>query len=96
MCGIAGLIKKNSYLNNIDKSKILELMNSRGPDDNGFFTSKTKNCKIDLFHSRLAIIDTQKRSRQPFKYKNLTLVYNGEIYNFKEIRNELKKKWIYF
>ena len=96
MCGIAGLIKKNSYSNNIDKSKILELMSSRGPDDNGFFTSKTKNCKIDLFHSRLAIIDTQKRSRQPFKYKNLTLVYNGEIYNFKEIRNELKKNGYIF
>ena len=42
-----------------------------------------------LFHSRLSIIDLEPRSHQPFKFRNYTLVFNGEIYNFKDIRDHL-------
>ena len=50
---------------------------------------KIKN--IRMGHTRLSIIDLNKRGDQPFKYKNLNLIYNGEIFNYKEIKEELEK-----
>ena len=44
-----------------------------------------------LFLSRLSIIDLNNRSNQPFEYRNFNLTFNGEIYNFKELKNNLKK-----
>ena len=66
-------------------------MNSRGPDDKGFYEKKNLNYKIKLFHSRLRIIDDNTRSNQPYKFKNYVMIYNGELYNYREIRNTLKK-----
>jgi asparagine synthase (glutamine-hydrolysing) len=87
MCGIAGLIAKK----NIDKDqftnfiKSSELMNHRGPDYRGIFQEDN----VLLIHYRLSILDLDKRSNQPFysKSKKNICVYNGEIYNFKEIAN---------
>jgi len=83
MCGI--------YLTNIPfqeeevKTK-LEKIKYRGPD----YTGVLKRDTITLGHLRLAILDLDQRSNQPFQYNNLTIVYNGEIYNFKDIREELE------
>ncbi|MAV79873.1 MAG: asparagine synthase (glutamine-hydrolyzing) [Flavobacteriaceae bacterium] len=90
MCGIAGLVQldKNNFIEN---KSIFELMDSRGPDDKGFFEKKNLNYKIQLFHSRLRIIDNNSRSNQPYKFKNYVMIYNGELYNYKEVRNKLKK-----
>ena len=83
MCGI--------YLTNIPfqeeevKTK-LEKIKYRGPDYTGVLK---KDC-VTLGHLRLAILDLDQRSNQPFQYNNLTIVYNGEIYNFKDIREELE------
>ena len=87
MCSISGICnfeKKPSI-------KIVELMSNslshRGPDDCGFF----QNENIALGHNRLSIIDLQK-SKQPMldqKNKNI-IIFNGEIYNFKELKTELK------
>ena len=89
MCGIAGIIKKKIY--NFDKFKIFKIMDTRGPDSKGHYKKQNKNYSINLFHSRLSIIDFKDRSNQPFCYKNLILIYNGEIYNFREIRVKLEK-----
>ena len=68
-------------------------MKKRGPDSQKFLKKKiNKNSFLNLFFSRLSIIDANKRSDQPFKYKNLTLVFNGEIYNYKELKILLKNK----
>ena len=85
MCGIAGLIelKKNHFFEN---KSIFKLMNNRGPDDKGFYQNKNLNYKIQLFHSRLRIIDDNTRSNQPYKFKNYVMIYNGELYNFREIK----------
>ena len=90
MCGIAGLVdlKGNFILN---KNKILNLMHSRGPDEKGYYKNQTLNYKLHLFHSRLTIIDDNKRSNQPYKFKNYIMVYNGELYNYKELKNKLEK-----
>ena len=90
MCGIAGLIQldKSFFFEN---KNIFKLMNNRGPDDKGFYENKNLNYKIQLFHSRLRIIDDNTRSNQPYKFKNYVMIYNGELYNYREIRNKLKK-----
>ena len=89
MCGIFGFWK-TSVLSNEDISfgiKCLDQLSHRGPDDDGIWSSK--KYKIFFGHKRLSIIDINKRSRQPFKFRDLILNFNGEIYNYKEIKEKL-------
>ncbi len=83
MCGIIGFNWKDRKL----LKKQLDLIKYRGPDDSGHFTDS----KISLGHNRLSIIDLSKKGKQPMTYLNYTITFNGEIYNFKEIKEELKK-----
>ena len=88
MCGIAGYIGRK----NIEKSKIkntLDLMVRRGPDHQSYYSLRQENFNVFLLHSRLGILDLDERSNQPFKLKNYVIVYNGEIYNFIELRKKL-------
>lgn len=68
----------------------------RGPDGSGTWTSATK--ELSLGHRRLAILDLSDRAAQPMVRKNgkRVLSYNGEIYNFREIRRELEKEGVVF
>jgi asparagine synthetase B (glutamine-hydrolysing) len=67
-------------------------MKNRGPDDQSFCHLKVNNSlNIYLLHSRLSIIDLKNRSNQPFKKKHITLIFNGEIYNYKEIKKNLEE-----
>ena len=95
MCGISGYIGKKVINSKVIK-KTLALMKNRGPDANGScnFFDKTGNININLLHTRLAIIDLDKRSNQPFTDGDLTIIFNGEIYNYLEIKKKilLKKK----
>jgi len=95
MCGISGIIgllQNKSYMEYL--KELLQLQEKRGPDGNGIY--QYKNCLLG--HSRLAIVDTETRSLQPFIYEHLIIVFNGEIYNYKEIKtllqNEYKTKFI--
>ena len=91
MCGIAGYIGKR-FIEKKIIDNLFVAMNNRGPDFKGYkqFISKSSE-NINLFHSRLSIIDLNKRSNQPFVFKNYILIFNGEIYNYIEIKNKLKK-----
>ena len=96
MCGIAGIV-------NFDKSKINpEIANvvknsleHRGPD---FSKVDYISENVTLIHTRLSIIDLDQRSNQPMysKDKRYSIVFNGEIYNFKEIRKRLEDKGVRF
>ena len=87
MCGIAGLsLKVNNPLIFKRFSKIINYLNHRGPDSNGFY--KDKNIK--LIHTRLSIVDLNGGA-QPIENDNLVLVANGEIYNDLIIRKQIKK-----
>jgi len=66
-------------------------MKNRGPDNQEHLGFNFKKKKILFFHSRLKIIDLNNRSNQPFIKFNKIMIYNGEIYNFKEIKNKLIK-----
>lgn len=83
MCGIFGTTR--SYVNECIRYK-LERMRFRGPDHQTFRSYHFANGKITLGHVRLSIIDLDSRSNQPFDYnENLSIVFNGEIYNYKEL-----------
>ena len=90
MCGIAGIYNLNDEIiaPSILKSMI-KIQKHRGPDDEGFYI----NNNIGLGHARLAIIDLSVAGHQPMTNENgdLWITYNGEIYNFLELRFELKK-----
>ena len=91
MCGIAGIYRYNSITqNDIDLvSSQNDIQKHRGPDDKGLYTNKS----CVLGHRRLAIIDLSKDGQQPFSSDDgrFQLVYNGEIYNYIELREELKQ-----
>ena len=61
----------------------------RGPDYQSYYSLKHKNFNVFLLHSRLGILDLDERSNQPFRLKKYIIVYNGEIYNFIELRKKL-------
>lgn len=96
MCGIAGIIAKDEVgQTNIPNIKeATDALHFRGPDNKGVFTNE----KVGLGHARLSIIDTSHGASQPFHSENgrYVLVFNGEIYNYKELRKPLSSKGINF
>ena len=91
MCGISGAISKNKLDDKVISSTLSSL-DHRGPDASGFmaFDLPSQNYCY-LLHNRLSIIDLDKRSDQPINFNGLSLIYNGEIYNYIELREELVK-----
>ena len=88
MCGIAGYIgNKMPYEKNIHNC--MKSLANRGPDGSGIYQSRDHK-NILLIHRRLAIIDLDQRSNQPFRVGNKLLIFNGEIYNYIELRSQLK------
>ena len=94
MCGLAGARSIKTL--KINDKKILESIFHRGPDNQNFLKIKEKKNNLFFYFSRLAIQDLNKRSNQPYYFKNLILCYNGEIYNFKELKKFLQKDNIKF
>jgi asparagine synthase (glutamine-hydrolysing) len=81
----------------IDQSRLERsagLMHHRGPDRQGIYVDEV----IGLVHTRLSLVDLHPRSNQPFwdGGKRYGLVYNGEIYNYRELRGELEEQGVEF
>ncbi len=89
MCGIAGFIDFNKKTPVDVLYKMTEILKHRGPDGDGHVTDITDKAIISLGHRRLSIIDLSNAASQPMQYENLYIVFNGEIYNYNEIRDEL-------
>lgn len=91
MCGITGYIDWTKTSND----EVLKAMNAtlyhRGPDSGCEETFELESVKVGLGHKRLAIIDITESGKQPMHYKKWCITYNGEIYNFQEIKLELEK-----
>lgn len=88
MCGIVGLINKSGLQADYNiLKKMADTIHHRGPDDDGVMIDGP----VGFFHKRLSIIDIAG-GQQPMTYKDFTIVYNGEIYNYIELREDLKKK----
>ena len=84
MCGINGFNFKNTNL----IKEMMSLTSSRGPDNQDSFESD----EYSVGHNRLSIIDPENRSNQPYYFKNFILSFNGEIYNYLELKNILISK----
>ena len=91
MCGIAAYIGKKKLSQSVLKNT-LKSMHSRGPNSSGCYSYKIKDKYYYFLHSRLSIIDLDNRSSQPFKYKDYVIIFNGEIYNYIEIKKKFFSK----
>jgi len=87
VCSINGFNFKDETL----VLKMNEATSHRGPDDTGVFINE----EVSLGHNRLSIIDLSQKAHQPMLLENLAITFNGEIYNFKELRKELEDKYTF-
>lgn len=88
MCGIVGFVAKEREEKTLQA--MLDTQHHRGPDDQGIYIDEDSG--LHLGHNRLSIQDTSSDGHQPFmsECQNYTIVFNGEVYNFKAIKKELK------
>lgn len=87
MCGIAGVFHLEGRPVERERlERMGRLLAHRGPDADGFYLQEG----LGLVHRRLAIIDLDPRSQQPMEFEGCTLIYNGEIFNYVEIRQQLE------
>ena len=89
MCGIAGTFQQSE--GKILASTMIERIAHRGPDACALHEMVRPRYSVTLAHARLSIIDLTTAANQPFAKDSLTLAYNGELYNYRELRNELDR-----
>lgn len=96
MCGIAGILENNNAIAFDTLKKMTNAIAHRGPDGEGHWISENKN--VALGHRRLSIIDLTDDGKQPMHYAEgrYTITFNGEIYNYIEIRETLIQKGYQF
>ncbi|PHR49951.1 MAG: asparagine synthase (glutamine-hydrolyzing) [Fluviicola sp.] len=90
MCGIGGIVSFTNSISNRELEDMSKAIAHRGPDADGLFLDGSKVC--GLVHRRLSIIDITDNANQPMTSENgrYTIVFNGELYNFEDLREELK------
>ena len=95
MCGIGGVIGISSKK---FANKIIDKLHHRGPDSNDYWISQGNEYPATLCHTRLSILDLSKLGSQPFFSSNrrYVFIFNGEIYNYIELKSELEKKGCIF
>ncbi|MES2566573.1 MAG: asparagine synthase (glutamine-hydrolyzing) [Bacteroidota bacterium] len=91
MCGIAGFIDFTKVSSKELLQKMTDALIHRGPDGSDYEFFQDNNYSIGLGHRRLAVIDLSETGKQPMRFENLWITFNGEVYNFQEIKKELEK-----
>jgi asparagine synthase (glutamine-hydrolysing) len=96
VCGIVGFCGKDKFSDESTLASMRDTLAHRGPDDSGLYIDIEHN--VGLAHTRLSIIDLSSLGHQPMSNDSGTIwiTYNGEVYNFKEIREELEKRGYVF
>jgi asparagine synthase (glutamine-hydrolysing) len=89
MCGLSGIISSKPFETTQQQAirEMARIQHHRGPDSTGF----AEYPNVLLAHNRLSLIDLHERSNQPFTSDRYCLIYNGEIYNFRELKEELAR-----
>ncbi len=93
MCGLAGYIG-NKNISERKVKKILKIMNNRGPDSQNSLKFSFLKKNLYFFSTRLSIVDRFSRSNQPMSFENLSIAFNGEIYNTNELKKIIRRKKI--
>ena len=93
MCGIVGYASKVKPISESDFNLMRDSMAHRGPDGKGseFFDEN----KIALGHRRLSIVDLSEAGKQPMQSGKVWITFNGEVYNFKELRAEIQNEFAF-
>lgn len=91
MCGISGFIDFNKNSSVEVLKNMTDTLVHRGPDGSGYELFQSQQATIGFGHRRLAIIDLTETGKQPMQFEHLWITFNGEIYNFQEIKNELEQ-----
>lgn len=95
MCGIAGIVSPHAPLVQQQRlTAMADALTHRGPESAGYWVNSAGN--VGLAHRRLSIIDLHVRASQPMHYLHYTITFNGEIYNYIELKEELQKKGYHF
>ena len=91
MCGIAGYYSYKKVFSEVELNAMTMSIAHRGPDAAGFYSDEV----VGLGHRRLSIIDLSENANQPMHSANdrYVIIYNGEVYNFREIAAELRKNY---
>ncbi|MBL7766127.1 MAG: asparagine synthase (glutamine-hydrolyzing) [Chitinophagaceae bacterium] len=89
MCGISGFADFSKRSSIADLQRMNDTLIHRGPDGDGLKLVENEHAVIGLGHRRLAIIDLSAGGHQPKSYQHLQITYNGEVYNYSEIKAEL-------
>lgn len=92
MCGIAGFIDFEKRTDRSVLNNMSSCLQHRGPDGEGLFYSDLPHASVGLAHRRLSIIDLSSAANQPMHFDGLHIIFNGEIYNYDELRNALTAK----
>ncbi len=92
MCGIVGFVDFEKRGSEAVLRRMTDRLLHRGPDDGGVFFEELENVRVGLGHRRLSILDLSSHGHQPMEFEGIRIVYNGEVYNFKEIRKSLEKE----
>ncbi len=90
MCGIIGYSNSSKWV--VDLASATKILKHRGPDDDGIYECRQNG--VGLGHTRLSIIDTSDNGKQPFESQESksVITFNGEIYNYKELKKDLLAK----
>jgi asparagine synthase (glutamine-hydrolysing) len=91
MCGISGFIDFSHSSTESILQSMTNALQHRGPDGEGIHFEHVQKYQLGLGHRRLSIIDLKDTGKQPMHYKHLSITFNGEIYNFKEIKHDLEQ-----
>jgi asparagine synthase (glutamine-hydrolysing) len=91
MCGIAGYVDFSFRTPENILHLMTDVLHHRGPDDSGCYLDRNDFADIGLGHRRLSILDLSPLGHQPMSFQHFVIIYNGEIYNYKEIRFELEQ-----
>src|SRR5476649_2562545 len=89
MCGIAGFVDFDSKSDNAALEAMTASLAHRGPDGQGVMFRQSDHYQVGFGHRRLSIIDISVAAGQPMSFDGLNIVFNGEIYNYQEIRQQL-------
>ncbi len=92
MCGISGFADFNKRTPKETLEKMNRILSHRGPDGEGYGIYNNDTAAIGLGHRRLSIIDLTEGGSQPQTYQSLHITFNGEIYNYAEIKKQLEQK----
>lgn len=90
MCGIVGIVSKRKKVKISELKRMTDTIIHRGPDGEGHWVDQEAN--VGFGHRRLSILDLSENGKQPMHYGDLAITFNGEIYNYVELKSELEKK----